>query len=124
MLTTVMACGSSSRGTASTTVEFHDGDCKAVQQPVTKTSQSTSAGPAQPAQASKASSTEAPVCTCTERSMRRALSAVSPSTPAGRASRNMGRNTAVCTSAARKEDPVSSTISHAAVVVCIAPAMK
>jgi hypothetical protein len=45
---------------------------------------------------------------------------VSASTPAGSASRNIGRNTAVCTSAARKDEPVSSTISQAAAMACIA----
>ena len=45
---------------------------------------------------------------------------VSASTPAGSESRNIGRKTAVCTSAARNAEPVSSTISHAAAIICIA----
>lgn len=49
---------------------------------------------------------------------------VSASTPAGNASRNMGRNTAVCTSAAKKEEPVSSTMSQAAAMVCMPLPMK
>ena len=49
---------------------------------------------------------------------------MSASTPAGSESRNIGRNTAVCTSAARKDEPVSSTIIQAAAMVCIALAMK
>lgn len=31
----------------------------------------------------------------------------------------MGKNTAVCTSAARKEEPVSSIISHDALMDCM-----
>jgi len=49
---------------------------------------------------------------------------VSASTPAGKASRNMGRNTAVCTSAARNDEPVSSTINQAAAMVCMPAPMK
>jgi hypothetical protein len=45
-------------------------------------------------------------------------------TPAGSASRNIGRKTAVCTSAARNDEPVTSTISHAAAIACIALPMK
>jgi hypothetical protein len=52
--------------------------------------------------------------------MSRRRSVVSASTPAGSASRNIGRNTAVCTSAARNDEPVSSTISQAAAMACMA----
>jgi hypothetical protein len=45
---------------------------------------------------------------------------MSASTPAGSDSRNIGRNTAVCTSAARNDEPVSSTIIQAAAMVCMA----
>ncbi len=47
-------------------------------------------------------------------------SVVSAITPAGSASRNIGRNTAVCTSAARNDEPLSSTISQAVAMACIA----
>jgi hypothetical protein len=36
----------------------------------------------------------------------------------------MGRNTAVCTSAARNDEPVSSTMSQAAAMVCMPAPMK
>jgi hypothetical protein len=49
---------------------------------------------------------------------------VSASTPAGSASRNIGRKTAVCTSAARNEEPVSSTMSHDAAMTCMALPVK
>ena len=124
MLITDTAWGRSSRGTASATAEFQDGDISALQQPQTKTSQSSSAGPTQPARASAASRAAAAALTTMVRTMSRPRSVMSPSTPAGSASRNIGRNTAVCTSAARKDEPVSSTISHAAAVVCIAEPMK
>ena len=40
------------------------------------------------------------------------------------ASTNIGRNTAVCTSAARKAEPLSSTISQAATMACMPLPMK
>ena len=43
---------------------------------------------------------------------------------AGKASKNMGRNTAVCTSAARNDEPVSSTINQAAAMDCMPLPMK
>ena len=115
-----MACGSSSRGIASLMVEFQAGDSSAVQQPATKISTSSVVGPAQPASSSAASST--PVAACVTRAswIRRRRSVMSAHTPAGKASRNIGRKTAVCTSAARKAEPVSSTIIQAAAMVCIA----
>ena len=63
-----------------------------------------------------------PLATCTESENRisRRRSVMSASTPAGSENRNIGRNTAVCTSAARKDEPVSSTIIQAAAMVCIA----
>jgi len=56
--------------------------------------------------------------------IKRRRSVVSSSTPAGNASTNICRNTAVCTNAARKDEPVSSTISQAEAIACIALAMK
>jgi len=120
MPTTVMACGSSSRGTTSTMAEFHDGDSMAVQQPVTKVSSSSVAGPAQPMNISTANSVTTTACTLSDARIRRRLSVVSAITPAGSESRNMGRKTAVCTSAARNELPVSSTISQAVAMACMA----
>ena len=124
MLITETACGRSSRGTASATAEFQDGDIKALQQPQTKTRVSSTAGPTQPPITSPVSSAAAAAFTIIVRKIRRARSVMSPKTPAGKASRNIGRKTAVCTRAARKEEPVSSTISQDAAVVCIAEPMK
>jgi len=119
MLTAVMACGHSSRGTGSITEEFHAGVSMAVQHPPTNTSSSTVAGPPQPSSTSSVSRAKAAVWAISAPEMRRRRSLVSANTPAGRASKNMGRNTAVCTSAARKEEPVSSTISQAAAMACM-----
>jgi hypothetical protein len=121
MPTAVMACGSSGRGTTSTMAEFHDGDSSAVQQPARKVSTSSVAAPAQPASTSSASSaTTVTACTPSAIRMSRRRSVMSASTPAGSASRNIGRKTAVCTSAARNDEPVSSTISQAAAMACMA----
>ena len=114
-----MACGHSSRGTGSITEEFHAGVSMAVQHPPTNTSSSTVAGPPQPSSTSSVSRAKAAVWAISAPEMRRRRSLVSANTPAGRASKNMGRNTAVCTSAARKEEPVSSTISQAAAMACM-----
>jgi hypothetical protein len=124
MLIAVMACGSSSRGRISPTAEFHAGDSIAVQQPVMKVNSSSVAGPPQPANISAASTTTLTACTASAARIRRPRSVVSASTPAGSASTNIGRNTAVCTSAARKLEPVSSTISQLAAMPCMALATK
>jgi hypothetical protein len=123
-LMVTMACGRRSRGRISPTIEFHAGVMSAVQQPATKVSPSRLAEPAQPASSSPTSSATASACTDSAASIRRRRSVVSASTPAGSESTNIGRNTAVCTSAARNDDPVRSTVSHAAAVRCIALAMK
>src|SRR6218665_2326615 len=81
MLTAVMACGHSSRGTGSMTEEFQAGVSTAVQQPQTNTSKSTDAGPIQPASVSKASSAQAPVCASSAPEIRRLRSGVSANTP-------------------------------------------
>ena len=60
----MMACGSSSRGTESATVEFQAGDSIAVQAPATKMKNSSVAGPPMPANSSAASS--APVAACSD----------------------------------------------------------
>ena len=120
----MIACGSSARGIESPTAEFQAGDNTAVQLPATKTSSSRVAGPATPASTSAASSAAITACTPRAIRIRRRRSVVSASTPAGNANRNIGRNTAVCTSAARKDEPVSSTIIQAAAMVCIALPMK
>ena len=119
-----MACGHSSRGTGSTTDEFQAGVNTAVQQPHTNTRNSTNAGPPQPPSANKASSAHAATCASSAPEIRRRRSLVSASTPAGSASRNMGRKTAVCTSAARKDEPVSSIMSQAADMDCMPLPMK
>ena len=116
----VMACGRSSRGTASMTVEFHDGENSAVQQPAANVKNRSVAGPASPNSTSSDSSTTVAACTASAERIRRRRSVVSASTPEGSDSRNIGRNTAVCTSAARNEEPVISTISHEAAIDCIA----
>ena len=120
----VMACGSSSRGTTSTMPEFQLGDSMAVQQPARKVSTSSVAAPATPSRNSSAISATSSACTVSAVRIMRRRSVVSASTPAGSANRNMGRNTAVCTSAARKDEPVTSTISQAAAMACIALPMK
>lgn len=120
----MMACGMSSRGTASATVVFHAGDSSAVEQPAANVKSSSTAGPAQPASASRASRAVTTAWTPREPRIRRRRSVVSASTPAGSASRNMGRNTAVCTSAARKDEPVSSTTSQEAAMTCMALPVK
>ena len=119
MLTAVMAWGHSSRGTGSITDEFHAGVSTAVQQPHTNTRNSTDAGPPQPPSTSRASKAQAPVCVSRALEISRRRSVVSASTPDGKASRNIGMNTAVCTSAARKDEPDSSTINHEAAMVCM-----
>ncbi|MNV69244.1 hypothetical protein D3C71_1621480 [compost metagenome] len=119
MLTAVMAWGHSSRGTGSMTDEFHAGVSTAVQQPHTNTRNSTDAGPPQPPSTSSVSSAQAPTCAISAPDISLRRSVVSASTPAGRASKNMGKNTAVCTSAARNDEPVNSTMSHAAAMVCM-----
>jgi hypothetical protein len=123
MLIDTMAWGSCSRGRISPTAEFQAGDSSAVQQPVTKVSSRMVAGPAQPTRSSRASSSSATVCTASAARMSRRRSVVSASTPAGRESTNMGRNTAVCTSAASREEPCSTMI-QAAAMACMALAMK
>ncbi len=120
----VMACGHSSRGTGSTTDEFQAGVSIAVQQPVTNTRNSTDAGPPRPLNTSKASSVHAVICASSAVEIRRLRSVVSANTPAGSASRNMGKKTAVCTSAARKDEPVSSIMSQAAAIDCMPLPMK
>ena len=120
----VMACGHSSRGTGSTTEEFHAGVSTAVQQPHTNTRNSTEPGPPQPASTSTANKAQAATWASSAPEIRRRRSVVSASTPAGKASKNMGRNTAVCTSAARNDEPVSSTMSQAAAMVCMPAPMK
>ena len=106
------------------TLVFQAGDSRAVQQPAANVNSSSVAGPAQPISARSASSNITPTCTARERRINLRRSVVSASTPAGSASRNIGRNTAVCTSAARKEEPVSSTISHDAAMTCMALPVK
>jgi hypothetical protein len=120
----VIACGMSSRGTVSATLVFQAGESRAVQQPAANVNSSSVAGPAQPASASSARSRTTTTCTPSECRISRRRSEVSASTPAGRASRNIGRNTAVCTSAARKEEPVSSTMSQDAAMTCMALPVK
>ena len=105
-------------------VEFQAGDITAVQHPATKIRNSTLPGPAQPARPRTVSSAVATACAPSAPSISRLRSVVSLSTPAGKTSRNIGRKTAVCTSAARKDEPVSSTIIHAAAVDCMKLAMK
>ena len=121
---TVMACGHSSRGTGSITDEFQAGVSTAVQQPQTNTRKSTDAGPPQPPSTRMASKAHATTCASKAPEIRRRRSVVSASTPAGSASRNIGRNTAVCTSAARNDEPLSSTMSQAAAMVCMPLPMK
>jgi hypothetical protein len=120
----VMACGRSSRGTVSTTVEFQAGENSAVQQPAMKVRNSSVPGPATPVISSTASSTTVAACTASADRIRRRRSVVSARTPEGSDSRNIGRKTAVCTSAARNDEPVISTISHEAAIACIALPMK
>ena len=119
MLIAVMACAHSSRGTGSTTDEFHAGVSTAVQQPDTNTNNSTDAGPAHPVSTKPASRRQAAVWASSDAVIRRRRSVVSASTPAGSASKNMGKNTAVCTKAARKDEPVASTMNQAAAMVCM-----
>ena len=119
-----MACGSSSRGIESLMVEFQAGDIMAVQLPATKTRKSRVAGPATPPSSSAASTPPATACSVSATVISLARSVMSASTPAGSDSKNMGMNTAVCTKAARNDDPVSSTIIHAADIDCMALPMK
>ena len=92
----------------------------AVQQPAMKVSTSKVAAPAMPSKNSKAISAINTACTSRAPSIRRRRSVVSASTPAGRASKNIGRKTAVCTRAARNDEPLTSTISQAAAMACMA----
>ena len=124
MLIVTMAWGSCSRGRISPTAEFQAGDSMAVQQPLQKVSSRMVAGPASPVSNSTASSSTQTTCTASAHRISRRRSVVSASTPAGSASTNIGKNTAVCTSAARKDEPVSSTIIQAAAMVCMALARK
>jgi len=95
-----------------------------VQQPAANVKSSSVAGPAQPSKASSDSRITTPDCTRSAFMIRRRRSVVSASTPAGSASRNIGKNTAVCTNAARNEEPVSSTINHEAAMTCMAFPVK
>ncbi len=115
-----MALGNSSRGIESAMVEFQAGDSIAVQAPDTKMKNSSVAGPPTPANSSSASRLPVTICAINAPRISRARSVMSASTPAGSDNRNIGRNTAVCTSAARKDEPVSSIIIQAAAMVCIA----
>ena len=119
-----MAWGSSARGTASATVEFHAGDINAVQLPDTKIRNNTPPGPVILASDSQASRMPDTACTVSANWISLRRSVMSASTPAGRENRNIGRKTAVCTSAARNDEPLSSTIIHDAAMVCIALPMK
>ena len=89
-----------------------------------KVNSSNVAGPAQPAINSTASTSTTAACTSSAPTIKRRRSVVSASTPAGSDNTNIGMNTAVCTKAARNDEPVSSTISHDAAMVCIALARK
>ena len=71
-----------------------------------------------------AASLTAPAWAASAPSIRRLRSVVSAITPAGSESRNIGRKTAVCTRAARNDEPVSSTISQAVAMACMALPMK
>ncbi len=124
MATAVMALGSSLRGTESATVEFQAGESMAVHAPDTKMKNSSVAGPPMPANSKAANSAPVAACSASAPRIRRRRSVMSASTPAGSDSRNIGRNTAVCTSAARNEEPVSCSISQAAAMVCMALATK
>ena len=116
----VMACASSSRGTTSTMAEFQLGDSMAVQQPAAKVSSSSVVAPAIPNRNNSAISATSAACTPRLHSIRRRRSVVSAITPAGSASKNIGKKTAVCTRAARNDEPVISTISQAAAMACMA----
>ena len=124
MATAVMACGNSSRGMLSAMAEFQAGDNSAVHDPATKVKNSSVPGPAQPASSNPASKLTVMACTTKAVTIKRRRSAVSASTPAGSDNTNIGKNTAVCTSAARKDEPVISTINHAAAMACMALPMK
>ena len=105
-------------------VEFQAGDSKAVQLPATKIMNSKVAGPATPRNINRDNSTPVPACTARATRINRLRSVMSAQTPAGSDSRNMGKKTAVCTSAARKDEPVISTIIQEAAMVCMALPMK
>lgn len=45
---------------------------------------------------------------------------MSANTPAGNEKRNIGKNTAVCTRAAKNDDPVNCNIVQAAAIICMA----
>ena len=120
----VMACGMSSRGTVSATLVFQAGDSSAVQQPAAKVKSSSVRRPGPAGQQQHGEQRDDAACVSSAARIRRRRSVVSASTPAGSDSRNIGRNTAVCTSAARNDEPVSSTISHDAAITCIALPMK
>jgi hypothetical protein len=118
--TSVMACGSSLRSTVSLTAEFHEGDCSAVHTPSRKVKNSSVPGPTQPASARPVSTAAAAAYTPWMRSISARRLVVSASTPAGSDSKNIGRKEAVCTSAARNDEAVSSIISHEAAMFCMA----
>ena len=120
MPTAVMACGNSSRGTESLIEEFQAGDRKAVQLPDTKIIKSTVPGPARCTSNNTASRVPTLAWMASASRINRRRSVISASTPAGSEKRNIGRNTAVCTSAARNDDPLSCTIIQAAAMVCMA----
>ena len=63
-------------------------------------------------------------CTTSVVSNKRRRSVVSATTPAGKASTNMGRKTAVCTSATTNADACSSTIIQAAAMAIMPLAVK
>ena len=119
-----MACGNSARGTESLTVEFQAGDNNAVQLPLTKIRKSKVPGPPILNNISTVSNAPNTACTANATRISRRRSMMSAHTPAGNESKNIGRNTAVCTSAAKNEEPEICTIIQLAAMVCMALPMK
>ena len=110
----------SSRDKVSVMEEFHAGDKNAVQQPTTNTKNKILAGPALPANNRPTNKLPLTAWMINALVIKRRLSVMSASTPAGSEKRNMGKNTAVCTKAAKNDDPVSCNIVHAAAMICMA----
>ena len=124
MLIDKITCGNSSRGRISPTIEFQAGDITAVQQPNNSVKNNTVAVPATPPSNAPDNIATPTACTTSVLNSKRRRSVVSANTPEGKASTNIGKNTAVCTKATTKEEACSSTIIQAAAMAIMALAVK
>ena len=114
MLPRVTAAGSSSRGTSSGMIACQAGWFMAAPRPSRKVKRRRSQGVVRPASVSRPRPAAASSIQVWVTSSRRRRSTTSASAPAGRASRNIGRLVAACTSATMVGDGDSVVISQAA----------